>query len=125
MKIFGHLTEGTLPSESHFSPTRRPTGALVRSERINSDRPEKEFLAVSLYHKQGLMVGTETFSWLKGRKPDALIGHSIAVYDITNDAAAHQNLREIYRRTGEAKKEERERRRVEVLSSAAIQTPRS
>ncbi len=92
-----------------------PTGTQIHSEKMNSDRPEKEFLAVSAAHLQGYMVGLETFEWLRARRPEAVIGHSIYVYDVTNDTESHLRLAEIYRLQGDAAKAGRHFRRIKLI----------
>lgn len=89
-----------------------PTGTKIHNERVNSERPEQEFLAVSLVHLHGLNVGPGTFDWLKERKPEAVLGYAMLIYDITRDADAHELLAEIYARAGEFKKAERHRKRA-------------
>ncbi|MBN1384750.1 MAG: glycosyltransferase family 39 protein [Elusimicrobia bacterium] len=57
----------------------------------------KDLLAVSATYLQGLYIGQkDVFDWLKKRKHIANIGYSILVYDITNDADAHQQLGNIF-----------------------------
>ncbi len=92
-----------------------PTGTEIHSEKVNSDRPAREFLAVSAAHLQGYMAGAETFAWLRERKPEARLGYTIYVYDITSDADAHFRLAELYRSRGETVKAERHLRRAKVI----------
>ncbi|OGR83538.1 MAG: hypothetical protein A2901_08720 [Elusimicrobia bacterium RIFCSPLOWO2_01_FULL_54_10] len=93
-----------------------PSGTLVRTARVNSLHPSKEFLAASVSQIQGLNTGPETFKWLRERKPLERLGHSIYVYDITDDREAHEKMAEIYEGRGEAEKAQRERARAKILS---------
>lgn len=94
-----------------------PTGTQIHSEKINSDRPAQEFLAVSISHLEGFMTGRETFRlWRENRNPAALIGYSIAVYDITDDVKSHQELAKIYESAGDLKKRDRHLRRAQIIS---------
>lgn len=92
-----------------------PTGTEIHSKKINSNYPQKEFLAISASHLQGHMVGAETFEWLRNKKPIANLGYSILIYDITEDVESHQKLAEIYGKVGEREKSERHLRRVKIL----------
>jgi hypothetical protein len=40
------------------------------------------------------------YAWVDDRRPVAVLGWSIAVYDITGDAAAHLALAQLYERFG-------------------------
>lgn len=52
---------------------------------------------------QGAYFGdARAYGWLGTRQPVAVLGHSIAVYDITDDADAHGALAQMYERFGPA-----------------------
>src|SRR5262245_31970706 len=56
-------------------------------------KPEStDFIAVSATNLQSVYLPVQSYGWLKGYKPVAQIGYSIFVYDIGNDAIAHNNL---------------------------------
>jgi tetratricopeptide (TPR) repeat protein len=50
------------------------------------------FIAVSATNLQSVYLPVDSYGWLKRYKPMAQIGYSIFVYDIRNDAVAHNNL---------------------------------
>jgi hypothetical protein len=59
----------------------------------------RQILAISVVNLQGIYFGDQCYRyyWLQDyRKPLTTIGHSIYVYDLTNDANAHLHLAEIY-----------------------------
>ncbi len=94
-----------------------PTGTEIHSGRVNSDRPQREFLAVSAAHLQGYMTGTETFAWLRAREPYARLGYSIYIYDITADADSHARLAALYRSRGETARTQRHLRRIDIIGA--------
>jgi hypothetical protein len=71
----------------------------------NSAAPRKELLAVSVTNLQGVyltsVLGKGGMGWLKEREPAARIGNTIFVYDITEDAAAHEWLAHTYAVAGQ------------------------
>jgi hypothetical protein len=61
----------------------------------------RELLAVSAMNLQGVYFGDRhAYSWLDTRRPVAVLGYSIWIYDITNDADAHEALARMYERFG-------------------------
>jgi hypothetical protein len=58
----------------------------------------RQILAISVVNLQGIYFGDQRdrYRWLESRTPLTSIGHSIYVYDLTNDADAHLHLAEIY-----------------------------
>jgi hypothetical protein len=59
----------------------------------------RQILAISVVNLQGIYFGDQydRYHWLQEyRKPLTTIGHSIYVYDVTNDANAHLHLAGIY-----------------------------
>lgn len=80
----------------------------------------RELLAVSAMNLQGVFFGdTRAYAWLGARRPVAVLGHSISVYDITDDAAAHRALSEMYQRYGPAELAPEETARATALESGA------
>lgn len=95
-----------------FSTIAGPNG------HINRPTPSKEYLAVSATHLHGVYFrefGKDMFYWLRGRQPKTVIGNNIRVYDITEDARAHEHLANIYFLAGYPRQAERECRRALVL----------
>jgi hypothetical protein len=61
----------------------------------------RELLAVSAMNLQGVFFGdTGAYGWLAARRPVAVLGYSISVYDITDDPSAHAALARMYERFG-------------------------
>jgi len=91
--------------------------SFPKSEHVNSQKPEKEYLAISATILQGTYFSQHDFydRMLKNKKPIKVIGYSIYVYDITNDAQIQNNFLEIYRATGEFDKFLRQVGRVKRL----------
>ena len=93
---------GYAPAEAAGFPFQGVIGAEMRGheEHINAAKPVKELLAVSATYLQGLYLtdtfGGNPFEWLKDRRPEAVIGHSIFVWDITQDASMHLRLAHTY-----------------------------
>jgi hypothetical protein len=61
----------------------------------DSDGPDqdgKELLAVSAYHLMDVGADPQVSAWLRARRPIALPGYAIAVFDITNDKQAYHDL---------------------------------
>lgn len=86
---------------------------------LNSPNPTREFLAVSATNLQGTYFSQhDLYSWLLQKKPMAVIGYSIYVYDVTRDADAHAQLERIYRLMGNEPAARREAERaVEIQKS--------
>ena len=97
-----------------------PMGTLLHSEKINSDSPRAEFLAVSASRLQGAMDGENSFSWLKSREPMDVPGFSIRVYDITVDPESHERLAALYERLGQKEKSRRHQARAVALKTGKI-----
>ncbi|MDE2293224.1 MAG: hypothetical protein KGL53_14170, partial [Elusimicrobia bacterium] len=78
--------------------------------------PQKELLAVSATNRVGLYLtralGGPPFRWLDAREPEAVLGGSIFVYDITSDAGAHAELSRLYAAGGRRDAAAREARRA-------------
>ena len=80
---------------------------------INSPYPSKEFLAMSANILQMLLIPDKhVFDWLKNKTPLNVIGHSIFVYDITNDDYTHAMLGVYYYGGNFLNKAEREFKRA-------------
>lgn len=61
----------------------------------------RELLAVSVMNMQGTYFGgQDAYAWLAARRPVAVLGHSISIYDITDDPDAHVALAAMYERFG-------------------------
>ncbi|MEA2081207.1 MAG: glycosyltransferase family 39 protein [Elusimicrobiota bacterium] len=71
---------------------------------INSEHAGKEYFAVSATNLQGIYLGnygkTKPFSYFLSKKPAAICGSSIYVYDISDDYIAHLLIGTIYRSRG-------------------------
>ena len=70
-------------------------GAALAPQRIrelSAAMPSAHFIAVSATNLQSVYLPVQSYGWLKAYKPVAQIGYSIFVYDIGNDAIAHNNL---------------------------------
>ncbi|MFO0571076.1 MAG: glycosyltransferase family 39 protein [Polyangiaceae bacterium] len=92
----------------HPAPWQRP------AERASG----RELLAVSVMNLQGVFFGSAApYAWLEARTPVAVLGHSIHVYDITDDLAAHSALAELYERYGPKELAIEERARVAALGA--------
>ncbi len=79
---------------------------------------KREWLAVGATKWQGFYEqGAPSWGWLRGRRPHAVLAHSMLVYDITNDAEAHENLSRMYGKAGWNVEEDRERKRAKLLKS--------
>ena len=62
---------------------------------------DRQLLAISLFNLYGVAFDDKSiYRWLRQRHPIATIGYSIHIYDITNDATAHLQLAEVYRKRG-------------------------
>ena len=90
-------------------------GLWGEKRHLNSENPNKEILDVSVTNLQGLYfphLGHDMLYWLKEKRPEKSIGHSIFVYDITGDVSSHERLAHIYFYTGHYDKAKHESRRV-------------
>jgi hypothetical protein len=58
----------------------------------------RQILAISIVNLQGIYFGKQPdrFHWLESREPLTVIGHSIYVYDLTNDGESHRQLAKMY-----------------------------
>jgi len=64
-------------------------------------RPKNKWLAISVKCLQGVSFSDhDIFAWLKARLPDARVGYSILLYDLTGRISDYVNLAKIYRLTG-------------------------
>ncbi len=74
-----------------------PKGDLDR--RIQNQK--RILFAISATNREGLHYKNhDLFAWLRIRQPMALVGHSIWVYDITNDAQAHDQFARMFKIAG-------------------------
>jgi len=77
---------------------------------------EREWLAVSATKWQGFYEsGRPAFAWLRERRPAAVLGGSLLVYDVSADAEAHETLAGMYRATGRPAEAARETARAAYL----------
>ena len=93
-------------------------GLWGKKDHVNPPHPRKEILAVSVTNIQGLYlgkIGHDVFYWLKDKKPIDNIGHSIFIYDVTEDVASHERLLHICFYTGQYDKAIREAGRILIL----------
>ncbi|MCM2268433.1 MAG: glycosyltransferase family 39 protein, partial [Elusimicrobiales bacterium] len=98
------------------------SGVVGGSAHLNSLAPEREYLAVSATNLHGVYFrefGKDMFYWLKDRRPRAVIGGNMRVYDITADARAHEHLANVYFLTGYPRQAQRECRRALLLDPKA------
>ena len=58
--------------------------------------PEREIIAISTNNLQGIYDRRLDYSWLRYKKPFAMAGYSIYLYDITGDEKAHLELAKTY-----------------------------
>lgn len=90
---------------------------------LGAEAPRKELLAVSATNRVGLYLGRalgpDPFAWLDSRKPEAVLGGSILVYDVTQDADAHARLARLYAVAGMQAHADREVRRYKSLGAYA------
>lgn len=79
---------------------------------------DREWLAVGATKWQGFYEPQPpSWLWLRSRKPHAVLGNAMMVYDVTNDADAHENLSRMYGKAGWSVEEDRERKRAKLLKS--------
>ncbi|TBR22144.1 hypothetical protein EPO15_08640 [bacterium] len=95
-------------------------GVWGEKAHLGGPKPQKELLAVSATNRVGLYLaralGPDPFAWLDARKPEAVLGGSILVYDVTLDADAHANLARLYAAGGMDAHAAREAQRAKALS---------
>ncbi len=63
---------------------------------LNSASPPKEWLVVGASCLQGWALNRDDFKWLRNRKPLAQPGHSLFVFDVTNDPESHFEVGRLY-----------------------------
>jgi hypothetical protein len=77
---------------------------------------DQEWLALSVTKRQGFYEsGPPAWSWLDGRKPAAVVGRAILVYDISRDAQAHEQLAAMYASVGQPQGAAREAARAKWI----------
>ena len=82
---------------------------------------KRALLAVSATHLQGVYwPEAEAFEWLETRPPVAILGHSLFLYDLTDDAAAHRRLATIFLEQGMTRPAEIETAWADRLESQAF-----
>src|SRR5260370_27485039 len=77
----------------------------------------RQILAISVVNWQGIYFDEkrDRFQWLRHRTPLTTIGHSIYVYDLTNDADGHRQLAEMNEESGLPELAERERAKARAI----------
>jgi hypothetical protein len=91
--------------------------AYPKSDWVNSPKPARELLAVSVTNLQGTYFARhDLFAWLSEKTPIKRIGYSIYVYDITSDLESRQRLLEIYRSADDTEKAIREENMIRRLT---------
>ncbi|MBI5246953.1 MAG: glycosyltransferase family 39 protein [Elusimicrobia bacterium] len=91
-------------------------GVCPNASMILPTSTEREWLAVSATKWQGFYeTGTPMWAWLRSRTPHEVLGYSMFVYDITNDADAHEQLAFMYEKAGMKDFAARERARASIL----------
>ncbi len=78
----------------------------------------RQILAISVVNLQGIYFDQkqDRFSWLRDRTPLTTIGHSIYVYDLTNDEEAHRQLAQMYQESGLSELAEWERKKAQAIT---------
>jgi hypothetical protein len=94
----------------------------IQDPNLNEPVPKegRQILAISVVNLQGIYFVDHRYryDWLQEyRKPLTVIGHSIYVYDLTNDANAHVHLAEIYEELEFRSFAELERQKARALSA--------
>ena len=67
-----------------------------RKETVNDPRTPREWLVVSAYLRTNHNM-RNAYNWLYDRKPIAVVGNTLFVYDITTDEQSIRQIGEIYR----------------------------
>ena len=96
---------------------------FVKAADVGADplKERRQLLVVSATNLQGTYFGDpQIFAWLRGRRPEARLAHSLFVYDLTADAAAHRWLAAGFRRTGRAEAGRREEARAAALEKGGV-----
>ena len=82
----------------HYLPVHYKSSQPRRGDpNLDLRQEARALLAVSATHIQGVYRPTpEAFAWLASREPEAILGHSLYLYDVTHDLDAHRRLAEIF-----------------------------
>ena len=82
----------------HYLPVHYESSQPRRGDpNLDLRQEARALLAVSATHIQGVYRPTpEAFAWLASREPEAILGHSLYLYDVTHDLDAHRRLAEIF-----------------------------
>ena len=87
-----------------------------KEEHINSLNPSRELFVISANSLQCLYYPDKNiFDWLKEGKPGKVIGHTLFIYDITNDYRSHMKFGIIYLSAKLYRKAERELKRALLI----------
>jgi hypothetical protein len=96
-----------------------------REDHINSADPGLEVFVISANELQCLFYRDKTvYDWLKQRRPLAVIGYSLFVYDVTRDSDAQTRLGVRYLHANLIGKAERQMRRALAIDPANEQAAR-
>jgi hypothetical protein len=100
-------------------------GAVLAAPRADGpDSRGREFLAVSATCLVDVYVPeADLHAWLRTREPWAWAGHGIAVYDVTDDAAAHRELARMAERMQDPRTAAEARSRAEEIEAAGAGSP--
>lgn len=80
-----------------------------------------QLLAISATVLTGACTGNlEQYAWLRQREPIAVLGYSIYIYDITNDADAHRQLALVYQQAGNKMLSEYEISKAEEIEAQSL-----
>ena len=102
-------------SSPHPSPWTGTTTTTAPSQ-------GRELLAISAMNVQGVFFDDpRAYAWLAERRPVALLGWTIAIYDITDDATAHRELARLYERYGPREFAADERARADSIGDRETQ----
>ena len=60
-------------------------------------REPRAFFAISATNLQGVIYPQKDyFAWLKDQKPVAVLGHSLFIFDVTNDLPFHEKAARLF-----------------------------
>jgi hypothetical protein len=88
------------------------------SETVNSPHAAREWLVVSAHMRTHHRL-RNAYNWLNGKRPIALIGGTLFVYDITSDIETIEQLQFIYRIRDRPRLYERQTQRLRWTAGSA------
>ena len=93
---------------------------------INSEKPLKEYLAISVNPLSGLQYSDHDIFWyLKETKPKTKIGYSIFIYDITDNIYLREKIAETLEKYGYKRQAERQRKVIEYIKKKGIKNEKN